>query len=81
MLHRRRDWFGVNSGPKRVRRELTLGIEKLLLRRVLLVHRAELEAEGLGLVLRTRYPHDRRGGVALQCLGGDDGVFVELLFQ
>ena len=49
--------------------------------RVLFVDGAELEAERLGIVFRTRYPHNDRGGLAVQGLGGDDSVLVELILE
>lgn len=60
---------------------LTFSIKQLLLRRVLLVDGAELEAERLGLVLGTRYAHNGRGGLALELLGRDNGILIDLLFQ
>lgn len=70
----------VGATP-RFRRVLTLGVKELLLRGVLLVDGAELEAEGLGVVLGTRDAHDCGGSVALELLGRDDGVCIDLLFQ
>jgi hypothetical protein len=59
----------------------TLGVEQLLLRGFLLVDGAELEAERLGVVLGARDPHDGGDRVAIEGLGGDDGVLVELILE
>jgi hypothetical protein len=60
--------------------ELTFGVEELLLCRALFVDRAKLEAE-VRIVLLARDPYDCWGGLAVECLCGDDGVFVELLLE
>jgi hypothetical protein len=60
--------------------ELTFRVEELLLCRVLFVDRAKLEAE-VRIVLLARYAHDTQRCLAVECLCGDDGVFVELLLQ
>lgn len=60
---------------------LTFGIKKLLLRRILLVNRAELEAKRLGIVLWTWYAYHCRGCIAFDRLGGDNGILVQLLLE
>jgi hypothetical protein len=40
-----------------------------------------LEAERLGVVLGARQPHHRRRLLAVERLGGDDGVLVELVLE
>jgi hypothetical protein len=61
----------------------TFAIKELLLRRVLFVNRAELEAEGLRVVLGTGYSNYGRV-CHVFTLGGfrcDNGVFAQFVFQ
>jgi hypothetical protein len=82
VLYSGRDWSRVSwdvANWQLCRR--TLGVEQLLLRRFLLVNRAELKAERLGIVLGARYAHDGWDWFAVEGFGGDDGVLVELVFE
>jgi hypothetical protein len=69
------------SAGDRVSSRHTLGVEQLLLRRLLLVHGAELEAERLGVVLGARQPHHRRRLLAVDGLCADNRVLVELVLE
>jgi hypothetical protein len=61
----------------------TFAIKELLLRRVLFIDRAELEAEGLCIILGTGYPNDSRV-CRVFALGGfrcDNSVFAQFVLQ